>query len=85
MTCAEKTPVPPTTATRNEIEVTAQTLSEQGTVDSVADSVSLKVVPFRGERSPAQVRVSVKEESEFEIAVRTLVQIRSAADLFRSL
>jgi len=43
---SSKALVPPATATRNEIDVTAQTVSEQETVDSVVDSVSLKVVPF---------------------------------------
>ena len=77
----KETPISPTLAVRKEIEVTAQTVSEQGTVDSVRDSVSLKVVPFRGDRqtleTPRKVRASYgdEEETEFAIAVRTLKDI----------
>lgn len=71
----ETTPHPPAFTTRNEIEAIAQAPLQQESVDSVSDSVEktpLKVVSFR-ERSPS--RIATKEESEFEIAVRTLKDI----------
>jgi hypothetical protein len=79
------------------LDIEARTVDIQGFADSAnnsADSASLKVVPFRGERSalrssaslsptyhPSPQRAAYSEESEFNIAVRT---VRDIADNYNA-